>query len=85
MHQNKFLEAAKLADEALLRQSQNQQFKKAKSNSLYNHGVTVHNQVVPLLNNKEYKEALQILENALKDNPENQMIREDIKKIKSRM
>ena len=85
MHQNKYLEAAKLADEALLRQSQNQQFKKAKSNSLYNHGVTVHNQVVPLLNNKEYKEALQILENALKDNPENQMIREDIKKIKSRM
>lgn len=85
MHQNKFLEAAKLADEALLRQSQNQQFKKAKSNSLYNHGVIVHNQVVPLLNNKEYKEALQILENALKDNPENQMIREDIKKIKSRM
>ena len=85
MHQNKYLEAAKLADEALLRQSQNQQFKRAKSNSLYNHGVTVHNQVVPLLNNKEYKEALQILENALKDNPENQMIREDIKKIKSRM
>ena len=85
MHQNKFLEAAKLADEALLRQSQNQQFKKAKSNSLYNHGVTVHNQVVPLLNNKEYKEALQILENALKDNPSNQMINDDIKKIKSRM
>lgn len=85
MHQNKFLEAAKLADEALLRQSQNQQFKKAKSNSLYNHGVTVHNQVVPLLNNKEYKEALQILENALKDNPLNQMINDDIKKIKSRM
>lgn len=85
MHQNKYLEAAKLADEALLRQSQNQKFKKAKSNSLYNHGVTVHNQVVPLLNNKEYKEALQILENALKDNPENQMIREDIKKVKSRM
>ena len=76
---------AKLADEALLRQSQNQQFKKAKSNSLYNHGVTVHNQVVPLLNNKEYKEALQILENALKDNPSNQMINDDIKKIKSRM
>ena len=85
MHQNKFLEAAKLADEALLRQSQNQQFKKAKSNSLYNHGVTVHNQVVPLLNNKEYKEALQILEDALKDNPSNQMINDDIKKIKSRM
>lgn len=85
MHQNKFLEAAKLADEALLRQSQNQQFKKAKSNSLYNHGVIVHNQVVPLLNNKEYKEALQILENALKDNPSNQMINDDIKKIKSRM
>lgn len=85
MHQNKFLEAAKLADEALLRQSQNQQFKKAKSNSLYNHGVTVHNQIVPLLNNKEYKEALQILENALKDNPSNQMINDDIKKIKSRM
>ena len=85
MHQNKFLEAAKLADEALLRQSQNQQFKKAKSNSLYNQGVTVHNQVVPLLNNKEYKEALQILENALKDNPSNQMINDDIKKIKSRM
>ena len=85
MHQNKFLEAAKLADEALLRQSQNQQFKKAKSNSLYNHGVTVHNQVVPLLNNKEYKEALQILEKALKDNPSNQMINDDIKKIKSRM
>lgn len=85
MHQNKFLEAAKLADEALLRQSQNQKFKKAKSNSLYNHGVTVHNQVVPLLNNKEYKEALQILENALKDNPSNQMINDDIKKIKSRM
>ena len=85
MHQNKFLEAAKLADEALLRQSQNQQFKRAKSNSLYNHGVTVHNQVVPLLNNKEYKEALQILENALKDNPSNQMINDDIKKIKSRM
>ena len=84
-HQNKFLEAAKLADEALLRQSQNQQFKKAKSNSLYNHGVIVHNQVVPLLNNKEYKEALQILENALKDNPSNQMINDDIKKIKSRM
>ncbi|WP_318697476.1 hypothetical protein [Treponema sp.] len=85
MHQNKFLEAAKLADEALLRQPQNQQFKKAKSNSLYNHGVTVHNQVVPLLNNKEYKEALRILENALKDNPSNQMINDDIKKIKSRM
>ena len=85
MHQNKYLEAAKLADEALLRQSQNQQFKRAKSNSLYNHGVTVHNQVVPLLNNKEYKEALQILENALKDNPSNQMINDDIKKIKSRM
>lgn len=85
MHQNKFLEAAKLADEALLRQSQNQQFKKAKSNSLYNHGVIVHNQVVPLLNNKEYKEALQILEKALKDNPSNQMINDDIKKIKSRM
>lgn len=85
MHQNKFLEAAKLADEALSHQPQNQQFKRAKSNSLYNHGVSVHNQVVPLMNNKEYKEALQILENALKDNPENQMIREDIKKVKSRM
>lgn len=85
MQQQKFLEAAKLADSALNRQPQNQQFKKAKNNSLYNHGVLVHNQAVPLMNDGKYSEALKILEAGLKDNPANQLIKSDVEKVKKQI
>jgi len=82
MKQAKYLEAAELSRKGLSKIPSSELLKKGLKNSLYNHGVSVHNEAVPLMNNKEYNKALQILQDAQKLNPENSLIKEDINKIK---
>lgn len=80
--QKKYLEAADFCRTALKKVPESDVLKKGLSNNLYNHGVTVHNEVVPLMNSQKYEKALKILQEAQKVNPENSLINEDIKKIK---
>lgn len=78
-----YLKAAELCDRAL--QSINSStINNRKKNCLKNHGILVHNQIVPLINQKKYDEALRILEQALKQNPNDSLLKSDYAKIKTK-
>ncbi len=80
-----FLEAVQVCNEALKNMPQNAKLKTAKSNALHNHDVTYHNMVAKYVQSREYKAALKVLEKGLQENPESQILKSDIEKIKKAM
>ncbi len=49
--------------------------------TIRNHEVRAHNAVVPLFNSMQYQEAKKILEKALKENPDSQMLKRDLQMV----
>ena len=45
-------------------------------------GITIHNKIVPLVNSKNYSQAIKILEEGLKENPNSIEIKNDLNRLK---
>ena len=77
-----YIQAAKLADEYLLQMPNSQNLKQIKKTCLKNHGISIHNKIVPLVNQKKYSQAMKILQEGLKENPTSIEIQNDINRLK---
>lgn len=77
--QNSYLEAAKIIDEGISKIGSTRNFQNAKRAYIQNYAVTVHNRCVPLINAGNYEEAKKILQDALKNVPENSTLKNDLR------
>jgi tetratricopeptide (TPR) repeat protein len=77
-----YIQAAKIAENAISKMPNNQNLKRIKNQCLKNHGITIHNKIVPLVNSKNYSQAIKILEEGLKENPNSIEIKNDLNRLK---
>ena len=77
-----YIQAAKIAENAISKMQNNQNLKRIKNQCLKNHGITIHNKIVPLVNSKNYSQAIKILEEGLKENPNSIEIKNDLNRLK---
>lgn len=85
-----FLAAALLCGDGLLSLPESSYLKNTRNASLQNYAAEIHNKIVPLVNSKKYGEASEILNRAMKTEPEirdflNSRLRNDLKIIQSAM
>ena len=81
-NEEKYLEAAAMCDKALQDFPKSENLKSVKKTCMTNHGISIHNKLVPLINSKKYSEALKILNAALKENPDDPLLKKDQKLLK---
>lgn len=77
-----YIQAAKMADDYLLKMPNSQNLKQLKKTCLKNHGISIHNKIVPLVNQKKYSQAMEILQEGLKENPNSIEIKNDLNRLK---
>ena len=77
-----YIQAAKMADDYLLKMPNSQNLKQLKKTCLKNHEIYIHNKIVPLVNQKKYSQAMKILQEGLKENPTSIEIQNDINRLK---
>lgn len=80
-----YLAAAKICDEGLESLPKSTYLKNTRKQCYLNHGIDVHNQIVPLVNAKKYSEALKIVKEALKVNPDNATLKSDMNQLEKMM
>ncbi len=76
-----YIEAAKVCKQGLELVPNSSNLKMLYKQCMNNHSVTVHNQLGPLIKNQSYDQALFLIEEALKINPENKLLKSDRTKI----
>lgn len=76
-----FIQAATLCDQAISKTNNSSLFTKIKQQCLKNHAIITYNKAVPLINNKRYNEAINILQEGLKENPTSIELKQDILKV----
>ena len=76
-----YLAAVIIVDEGLYLVPDSKNLKNYRSQCLQNHGIMVHNQIVPLLNAQKYEQSLEILKTAMTDNPNNRTLINDYNRI----
>lgn len=82
---SEYLVAVEICDEGLKSIPESIYLKNTREQSLQNHGINFHNKIVPLVNQKRFAEAKEILEAALKDNPQNKTLLNDLKRVNERL
>lgn len=80
-----YLAAAKICDEGLESLPKSAYLKNLRKQCFQNHGIDVHNQIVPLVNAKKYSEALEIVKEALRLNPDNATLKSDMNQLEKMM
>lgn len=75
---NEHLQAAKICGEGLCLVPDSANLKNLRRVSLENHGIEIHNRITPLVNSRQYGAALEILHNALAENPDNRTLKNDL-------
>lgn len=83
--QNDYLAAAEICSEGLEVLPNSTNLRNFRRVCLQNHGVEVHNQIVPLVNSRRYENALEILNQALSANPENRTLQNDLNRLNRMM
>ncbi len=83
--QNNHLKAAEICSEGLEVLPNSANLRNLRRVSLQNHGVEIHNQIVPLVNSRQYENALEILNQALSANPENRTLQNDLNRLNRMM
>lgn len=84
-NKKEFLEAAKIVDEALNFLANSRNLKNAKTQVWYNHDVEFHNLIATCVNNHQYKEALQLVEVGLSENPTSKTLQNDKRRLEQIM
>ncbi len=77
-----WLSASKIADAALAQMPTSAKIKNIKKQCLYNYDVVVHNKFVKAVNSGKYDEALEILDEGLKNNPTSSTLLSDKRALK---
>lgn len=80
-----FLYAASIADEGLACVPGSGLILGAKKNCLRNYDSVFHNKFADLANKKRYEEALDVLNEGLRGNPESQTLKSDLKRLQKMM
>jgi len=81
----KYLEAGILAQKALEDIGKSSSIARFKEQCFNNHGILIHNQFATLVNQGKYDEAYSLLEQGLKDLPNNSLLISDMNKLKKMM
>lgn len=76
-----YLAAASIADEGLRFVPRSKQLNTIRNQCLQNHAVDVHNAFADLANAGRYEEAIAVVQDGLKVNPNSSMLKNDLKKV----
>ena len=76
-----YLAAASIADEGLRFVPRSKQLNTIRNQCLQNHAVDVHNAFADLANAGRYEEAIAVVQDGLKVNPNSSVLKNDLKKV----
>ena len=80
-----FLYAAAIADQGMADVGSSGILSSAKRNCFHNYDAFYHNKFADLANKKRYEEALDVLNEGLRGNPESQTLKSDLKRLQKMM